>query len=149
MREIQEELKLDILYRTNDLDREAEAVLIGAMNVKDGISFMQNNALMIIPGDRNDMIEAVSKVHLGKMGKRCKVSGVIISGGMMPKHGAMRLLEKAVIPVLITKDDTYAIAARINSMTVKLKPQDKKKIKIIVDMVDKYLDIEKVLQSLK
>jgi BioD-like phosphotransacetylase family protein len=149
MREVQEELKLDILYRSNDLDREAEAVLIGAMNVKEAVSFMQNNALMIIPGDRNDMIESVSRIHLGKTKKQYKVSGVIISGGLMPKHSSMRMLEKAGIPVLITKEDTYAIASRINSMTVKLKPQDKKKIKIIVDMVDKYMDIEKVLEALK
>jgi BioD-like phosphotransacetylase family protein len=61
----------------------------------------------------------------------------------------MRHLEKSGIPVLITKEDTYSIAARIHSMVVKLKPQDSQKIKIIVDMVEKYLDIDKVLANLR
>ena len=73
----------------------------------------------------------------------------ITSGGIMPKNRSMSCLEKSKIPVLITKEDTYKIAARVNSMVVKLKPQDTEKIKIIVDMVEKYVDIDKVLANLK
>jgi BioD-like phosphotransacetylase family protein len=95
------------------------------------------------------MLEAVCNVHLGKAKKRYKISGVILSGGMMPKGRTCRLLEKAFIPVLIAKDHTYMVASKIHSMIVKLKPQDKEKINIIVDMVEKYVDIDKVVASLK
>ena len=67
----------------------------------------------------------------------------------MPRAGSLKHLERSKIPVLITKEDTYSIASRIHSMIVKLKPQDTAKIKIIVDMVDKCVDINKVLASLK
>jgi hypothetical protein len=149
IREIKEELKLDALYAGVSLDIEAENVLIGAMNVKDALSFIKDKSLMIIPGDRNDMIEAVCMIHAGKLKKNCRMSGVILSGGLMPGRAILSRLEKAHIPTLLTREDTYSIASRVHSMVVKLKPQDTKKIKIIVDMVEKYVDIDKVLSGLK
>lgn len=149
MREIKEELKMEAVYKGETLDRPTENILIGAMNVKDAMGFIKNNLLMIIPGDRDDMIEAVCKVNSGKSKKNFKISGVILSGGLTPKKNSLKRLEKEKITTLITKDDTYSVAARVNSMIVKLKPQDSEKIKIIVDMVEKYVDIDKVLANLK
>ena len=149
MREIQEEIKIDSIYTGLSLDKPVENVLIGAMNVKDALQFLRNNSLMIIPGDRDDMIDAVCRVHSGRIKKGFSISGIIVSGGLMPNRGSMRSLEKSRISVLITKEDTYAIASRIHSMVVKLKPQDKDKIKIIEDMVEERLDIDKVLAGLK
>ena len=144
-------MKLNSIFATENMDRPVENVLIGAMNTKDAMQFLQNNSLMIIPGDRDDMIDAICRVNSGNIRakKGCRVSGVILSGGIMPKNRSMSCLEKSKIPVLITKEDTYKIAARVNSMVVKLKPQDTEKIKIIVDMVEKYVDIDKVLANLK
>jgi len=149
MREIKEEIKLDFLYKGDELDREAESVLIGAMNVKDALKFIQNNSLMIIPGDRDDMIKAACEIQKGRLKKNCRVSGIILSGGLLPKRHTRSILEKSRIPTLATKEDTYSIASRVHSLVVKLKPQDTRKIKIIVDMVEKYIDIDKVLSCLK
>ena len=149
MREIQEELKISILFKGDYMDRPVENVLIGAMNVKDAMQFLQDNSLMIIPGDRDDMIDAICRINAGKAKKGCRISGVILSGGIMPNKRSMAFLEKSRIPALITKEDTYKIASRVNSMVVKLKPQDTDKIKIIVDMVEKYVDIDKVIANLK
>jgi len=149
MREIQEELKIDILSRGKSLDTMVEHVLIGAMNVKDAMEYIKNNSLMIIPGDRDDMIESVCRVHAGKLKKRFNISGIILSGGMMPRPENLDDIERAGIPALITKEDTYSVASRIHSMVVKLKPQDTEKIKIIVDMVEKYLNIDDVIASLR
>jgi len=149
MREIKEELKIAALYESENLDKVAENILIGAMNVKDAVQFVRDNSLMIIPGDRDDMIEAVCRIKSGKIKKGCRISGIILSGGLMPKRRSLKLLEGARMPVLITKEDTYSIASRVHSLVVKLKPQDEQKIRIIVDMVEKYVDIDKVLDNLR
>lgn len=149
MREIKEELALASLYKGENLDVSVDNVLIGAMTVKDALQFVKDNCLMIIPGDRDDMIESICRVHAGRIKKPAKISGIILSGGLMPKARSLRFLEESKIPVLITKEDTYSIASRVHSMIVKLKPQDMHKIKIIVDMVEKHIDIDKVLANLK
>jgi BioD-like phosphotransacetylase family protein len=149
LREISEEVKIETLFAGENADRAVEQVLIGGMKVRDAVKFIRNNALMIIPGDRGDMIHAACDVHKGRFKKRSTVSGIILSGGLKPSGWTMKLLKKSRIPALSTKEDTYAIASRIHSMVVKLKPQDTDKIKLIVDMVDKHIDMDKILSSLK
>ena len=118
------------------------------MNVRDALKFIQNNSLMIISGDRDDMIKAACALDRGKLKKGCRISGIILSGGILPKRGTMRMMKDGKIPVIATREDTYAIASRVHSIVVKLKPQDQHKIKLIIDMVAKYVDIGKVLASL-
>jgi len=149
MREIKEELKLDFMHEGSGLDRPAERILIGAMNVKDAVKFMQNNVLMIIPGDRDDMIKTACESHEGRHKKNYRVSGIILSGGLTPNRWSQSMLKKSKIPTLTTKEDTYSIASRVHSLVVKLKPQDAVKIDIIIKMVEKYMDIDKVLANLR
>ena len=154
MREIKEEIRLETLFAGANLDCHSEHVLIGAMTVKDAIRFIQDNSLIIIPGDRDDMINAVCEVHAGVfqsggVKRRYNISGIILSGGLMPDENTLKVLESSGIMVLATEEDTYSIASRIHSMIVKLKPQDADKIKIIVDMIEKYIDIDKVLANLR
>ena len=142
-------MKIKAMYEGEDLDKQAEKVLIGAMRVKDALQYIQNNSLLIIPGDRDDMIQATCEVHSGKLKKNCTISGVILSGGILPRIKTLSLLKSANIPVLVTEEETYAIASRVHSLVVKLKPQDSHKIKIIVDMVEKYVDVDNILKHLK
>jgi BioD-like phosphotransacetylase family protein len=148
-REIMEEVKLELLNEGPELDRPVEKILIGAMNVRDALQFIQPNSMLIIPGDREDMIKAACEIQRGKLKKGCAISGVILTGNLMPKKSAIAHLIKSRIPVLISREDTYTIAARINSMTVKIKPQDNLKIKTVVDMIERHVDIDKVLANLK
>ncbi|MDO8525994.1 MAG: DRTGG domain-containing protein, partial [Candidatus Omnitrophota bacterium] len=102
-----------------------------------------------IPGDRDDMIKAICDLNAGKLKRNCKIAGIILSGGLMPKEWTLKFLKQSGIPTLITKEDTYSIASRIHHILIKLHPQDASKIKTVVDMVEKYIDIDKVLASLK
>jgi BioD-like phosphotransacetylase family protein len=95
------------------------------------------------------MVAAACDVHWGKLKKGCSISGVILSGGLMPKKRALTLLQEARIPTLATEEETYTIASRVNNMVVKLKPQDSHKIMIIVDMVAKHVDIDNILEHIK
>ena len=149
MREIKESANIDILYEGDNLDRLAEQILIGAMRVRDALKFIKDNTLMIIPGDRDDMIKAACDLHAGKLMRACKITGIILSGGLMPKDWTLNFLKTSKIPVLITKEDTYSIASRVHHIIVKIHPQDSAKIKMIVDMVEKYVDIDRVLTSLR
>lgn len=149
IREIQEELKIKALYEGEHLDQQAEKVLIGAMRVKDALQYIENNSLLIIPGDRDDMIHATCDVHSGRLKKGCNISGVILSGGLLPRIRTLSLLKESNIPVLVTDEETYSIASRVHSLVVKLKPQDFHKINIIVDMVEKHVDIDNILEHIK
>lgn len=148
VREIFEELKIKLLCGEKHIDNPVDRVLVGAMEVEAAMKYMVENALVITPSDRSDMIQAVADLHCGKKKKQCNISGIVLSGGTEPNLKVLNLLKKYKIPTLLSDGDTYSIAAKIHGIKVKIKPEDKNKINIIVKMVDKYVDVDKIVENI-
>jgi len=148
MREIFEESKIKLLCGEKYLDNTVDRILIGAMEVKEALKYIVNNSLVITPSDRLDMIRAMVDLKKCNVQKGCNISGLILSGGIQPKDKIIALLEENGIPTLLTEGDTYSIAAKIHSMKVKIKPEDKRKIDIIMKMVSQHVDIERIVQCI-
>jgi hypothetical protein len=148
MREIQEELKFSVFFAGDSFDWQIDNILVGAMRVTDALQYIENNAMIIVPGDRVDMIQAICQVHAGELKKGCRIAGVIITGGIALDAPMTRLLEDSKIPTLLAKEDTYTVATRVNSLVPKLRSQHKFKIVSIIDMVERYIDIDKIIANL-
>ena len=147
MRDIKEGLGMELLFGEENLDIPGENILIGAMALKDVSQYYKTRSIIITPGDRGDIVRYLVKAHLDKKNPK-KTAGIVLSGGIPPDQKTQNMLQASRIATLISKDDTYSIASRIHSLTIKIKPQDKDKIKIIVDMVEKHVDIDKVVANL-
>ncbi len=147
IREIKEEIRLELLCGEDSLDVPGERILVGAMTVRAALQHFRHRTILITPGDRGDIVRAFIRVHLDKKIPK-RLSGVILSGGIIPDMRTKKMLKGAGIATLISEDDTYAVASKVNSVVVKIKPQDKDKIRLIVDMIEKYVDIGKVIASL-
>lgn len=148
MREIFEELKIGLLSGGDRLSNRVDKILIGAMEVKSALNYVVNNSLMITPSDRPDMIRAMIDIERGAIKKGCKIAGLILSGGAKPSGEIIKLLKKAGIPTLLSGGDTYSIAAMVHAMKVKIKPEDNNKIDIIMRMVERYVDVDKIIESI-
>ena len=148
VREIFEEVKIKLLCGEKHIDNPVDKVLVGAMEVKTAMKYMVNNALVITPSDRTDMIQAVIDLHCGKKEKHCNISGLVLSGGAEPRLEIFNLLKKYKIPTLLSAGDTYSIAAKIHSIKVKIKPEDKNKIDIIIKMVERYVDVDAIVENI-
>ncbi|UCD55471.1 MAG: AAA family ATPase [Candidatus Omnitrophota bacterium] len=148
MREIYEEVKIKLLCGEKYLENTVDKILIGAMEVKDALKYIVDNSLIITPSDRMDMISAMIDVQRGKIKKNCKIAGLVLSGGMEPPARIIALLEEHRIPTLLSEGDTYSIAAKIHSIKVKIKPEDKNKIDIIIKMVNRYVDMDRIVENI-
>ena len=148
MREIFEELKIKLLCGKEYLENTVDRILIGAMEVRDALQYIVENSLVITPSDRVDMIRAIADLKSGKEGKSCNISGLVLSGGTEPPDEIFELLEKNKIPTLISEGHTYSISARIHNMKVKIKPEDRNKIDIIIKMVEKHVDVDKLVEAI-
>ncbi len=147
VREIEEELKIELLQGKENLNTLVDQTLVCAMRVREALKYIRGQTLVITPGDREDIIRVSIKTHMDKRSNK-KISGIILSGGIYPSRRTAVLMKKSNIPVLITGEDTYTIASRVHTLKVKLKPQDEIKVKVIVDMVERHVDIDKVLRNL-
>ena len=149
MREIYEEVKIKLICGEENLKNTVDRILIGAMEVEKALDYIVDNSLIITPFDRIDMINAMIELQAKKLKKNCRLAGLVLSGGVEPSKKIISLLKKNKIPTLLSGGDTYSIAAKIHSMKVKIKPEDKEKIDIIVKMVDRYVDVDKIIENIK
>ncbi|MGF1483208.1 MAG: phosphotransacetylase family protein [Opitutales bacterium] len=131
--------------RLQGMNERILRVVIGAMTAKGVIDYLQPGVLIITPGDRDDIIfSAIAQA--GISGKKV-VSGIILTRNILPHPKLMDMLSQTNIPVVISSEESYSVASRINSMTVKTQPQDTDKIPIIKRLILDHVDLNKVLAA--
>ena len=115
-------------------------VIIGAMAAKGLVDYLQPGVLIITPGDREDIILSVIAAE-GIAGEPV-VSGIILTRDLMPHPKLMEMIAKTRIPVVISSEESYNVASKINNMMIKTQPSDKDKIPIIQNLITKNIDID-------
>ena len=144
-----EETDMKLISKKIGLENPICSVFIGAMEPHDAISYIENDSLLITPGDREDIIMTVLMAHLLKKPKRrISISGIILTGNIVPNEKIMELIESANIPVLLSKEHTYKVSSKIHDLAIKIRPQDKEKTLLAESLVKKYVDIDKILEKI-
>jgi len=148
MRQIKEELRIQVLSEEKNLDRIVNKVIVGAMEPHDALNYIGEKSLLITPGDREDLLLTALSCSAIGLKRKCEVSGIILSGGIIPHNSIMRLAENSGIPILLSQKDTYSVASEVHDLTVKIKPEDRKKTKVVMDLVNKFVDVKKIIKLL-
>ncbi|MFA5005319.1 MAG: AAA family ATPase [Candidatus Omnitrophota bacterium] len=146
--QILDESDFQVLSGAEFLETEVSQVFVGAMEPLDAVKYINNDSLMITPGDRQDMIRAALSCFRDAPGKRPKICGIVLSGGITPDEPIMSMLRDAHIPVLLAKSDTYDVATRVHDMTVKIRPCDKNKINAVVKLIRDHVDLDAILKGI-
>jgi BioD-like phosphotransacetylase family protein len=147
LRDFREELGMHVLCGEDFLDRQMRRVLVGAMDARLALKYIDDDCLIITPGNRTDFIKLLIKVHKGRFKYHKRISGLILSGGIMPNKRIIRALKKAGIPSLMSRLHTYEVASRVHDLRVKIKSRDKNKVKAAIDMVEQYVDISSIIKA--
>jgi hypothetical protein len=122
-------------------------ILVGAMEPHEALQYIEDGCLLITPGDREDIILAASGMHLSH-DNDISIAGIVLSGGMMPHDEILQLASKSDIPVILTQGDTYTVASKVHDMTVKIKPRDRLKIATAINLVEEYVDLDRIIKGL-
>ncbi|MBI4845171.1 MAG: AAA family ATPase [Candidatus Omnitrophica bacterium] len=146
--QIQEELNAEVVYCSTYFDNVVEKIVIGAMEPHDALNYIDDKSLVITPGDREDIILTAISMHLIYGDNGPSVSGLILTGGISPHPSVLNLIKCTDIPVLLVKEDTYNVAARVHDLTIKIRPQDKTKTNLVIDLVNKYIDLKAIIKNL-
>ena len=142
--QVAEETKARWIHQPAGL-RRVRRVVIGAMSARRAAEYFRvNGTLVIVPGDREDLLEAFIEGGGAK-----SLSGIILSNGLLPSDAIMKKLTDAGIPLAAVEAESFAVTARINNMTVKTMKQDSDKIPIIEKMIRESVDIPTLLKAIK
>lgn len=146
--QILEETGFEVLCGENFLENYISEVIVGAMQSYDAVKYIVRDSLLITPGDREDLIKVALECLVDGVSKRLKVSGMILSGGIIPSQEVIDLLVKANIPVLLAKSDTYKVASTLHDLSVKIRPCDRGKIDDVVKLIRNNVDLNTILKGI-
>jgi BioD-like phosphotransacetylase family protein len=141
LEQVRETLQGECLYGREALGRPVGRVVVGAMSAANAISQFTQETLLVIPGDRENILS---------MALECadRLAGAVLSDGLRPCEAVAGLMARSSLPVILASRDCYQIASRVHSMTVKTLPSDHRKIARIQEMIGARLDVPRILEKL-
>jgi BioD-like phosphotransacetylase family protein len=143
---VREELKAELLNQPPHQRGLIEDVVVGAMGAQNAINYFRRGALLITPGDREDIVLAACTSLDSESDN--KMLGIVLTGGLRPGPSVMKLIGAMPIPVLLTQQDSYEVAAKVHDLTVKTRPTDAEKISLIRDLIARNVDIPAILKAI-
>lgn len=151
-----EQLRGELLHEGPDLGRAIEHVAIGAMQAEHVLERIGPGSLLIVPGDRADVVQAtVAAVRAGTLERRAAsrdpslpapaMAGIVVTGGYLPSPDVVAAVQRADIFLFAVREDTYAAASEVHDLLVKTHPDDAEKIELIQALVAEHLDVDRIL----
>ncbi|MCH3884744.1 phosphate acetyltransferase [Tenacibaculum aquimarinum] len=142
LKEITEALKGQILFGEQFLDNSIGSFSTGAMQLRNYLTRIKENALVITPGDRADII--LGALQANASSNYPKVSGIILTGGLIPEESIIKLIEgvQSTVPIISVEGGTFGISNKIGAVKSKIYASNNKKIVLSIDTFDKHVNTE-------
>ena len=163
----------ETIHAGPDLDRVIDGVAIGAMEPSHMLQRVGPGTLVIVPGDREDVILTLTTAHLAHRvrvagaaeaariaqvaaeatnertanveGHEGAAIGLVLTGGYRPRDPVLAAIRQANLFATIVPEDTYAVASEVHDLLVKTHAADAEKIALIKSLVAEHLEIERIL----
>jgi phosphate acetyltransferase len=120
------------------LQREIGEVHIAAMSVEHFIDDLVEGTLVVVPGDRADIMLASLAASL--FPSVPAVAGIVLTGVYPPPDPIAKLLREAPFPVLAVKQRTYPIATAVHGINPKITAEDEPKIATAIGVFEAGVD---------
>lgn len=146
MQEIVNELNAKVLFGENYLNNEIGHYSVGAMQLHNYLVHLNDNALVITPGDRSDII--LGALQANESANYPTISGIILTGNIVPEESILKLIEglSAIVPIIAVDGGTYHITNKIGSIKSQIYANNTHKIETSINTFEKYVEIEALSQ---
>ena len=142
LREIVDHLEAEVLYGKDQLDKLAYRPLVIAMQLQNYLPHLTENALLITPGDRSDVILSALQAHQSH--HYPQIAGLVLSGDIEPAPSVIRLLDglPGMVPILSVTTDTYDTAAQVGTVRSYITAGNQAKIDLSLELFEEFVDTE-------
>ncbi|OIR13316.1 phosphate acetyltransferase [mine drainage metagenome] len=144
MQEIFEALHGNLLFGETLLSNQVDHSIVGAMQLRNCLTRLKENTLIVTPGDRADIIVATLQANLSK--NYPKVSGMVLTGGLDPEEPIMKLIEglQTVVPIIQVETGTFETVSNVSNIQSRIYPNNKQKIDLAIHTFEKYIDTKNI-----
>ena len=144
---IEDGLQGETLWPGRDMDAIIGRVSVAAMQPEHVMQRIGDSALVVVPGDREDVIEVLTQLWLDGAEHPNRPLGFVLSGGYRPSARVLEMIRKANIFAVLMEGDTYSVASNVHDLLVKTHPEDVRKIEEIKQLVVGSLDVDRILAT--
>lgn len=146
VQQIADALDAKVLNGRQCLTNVVVNIIVGAMTVNKALSFVRDKTLIIVPGDRDDIVLAAISSDL--LRKDMTLAGIVITGSLQLAPQTMDLVKLTRLPVLEVNKATYDTAFAIHDISVKIQKTDEEKIQLAAALVREHVDFKRLWDAL-
>jgi phosphate acetyltransferase len=148
IKEIVDALNATVLFGKGHLNNQAGYFSVGAMQLRNYLTHLKENGLVITPGDRADIILGALQAHISA--NYPSISGIVLTGGLVPEDSIIKLIEglSEVVPIISVQGGTYAVTNSIGDIKSQIYAENTQKIQTSVKDFEKYVDVDALVERL-
>lgn len=147
--EVQKWMNAEVLFGKEGLNNLVHDYLIAAMQVGNFMNYLEQDLLIVTPGDRSDIILASLTSHLSSTYPN--IAGILLTGGIDLPDSMQRLMEGWTgipVPILSVKGATYDTCQELLKLHGKISPEDYRKINVALDAFSEGVDRETMVNQI-
>lgn len=148
IKEILNKLDGTVLFGKEYLNNQAGSFGVGAMQLRNYLTHLKDNSLVITPGDRADIILGVLQANISD--NYPKISGIILTGGIIPEQPILKLIEGVSLsfPIITVAEGTFSVTNKIGSIKSKIYLDNLQKINTSISTFAKYVNEDRLADRL-
>ncbi|WP_223548827.1 phosphate acetyltransferase [Aestuariivivens sp. NBU2969] len=148
IKEIVKTLNGNVLFGKELINNQSESFSVGAMQLRNYLVHLKENALVITPGDRADLILGALQANISK--NYPKISGIVLTGGLIPEDPILKLIEglSSIVPIISVQGGTFAVTNEIGKIKSKIYAENIDKIQTSIATFEKHVNTEKLANDL-
>ena len=140
-------LNAQVIAGKEHLGNRAKEIVVAAQNAAHMHHRITSGALVITPGDREDILMAASLKILSGV----PVAGLLLTCGTAPSPAVQGIISPALsqnVPVLLTEHDTFATAYALAHQDQTIPADDTERMETMVEFVAEHVDAEELCRHI-
>ncbi len=148
VKEIVTELNAKILFGEDFLNNQVSGFSVGAMQLRNYLTHLKKDSLVITPGDRADIILGVLQANISA--NYPSLSGILLTGGLVPEEPIIKLIQglSDIIPIISVAGGTFSVTNRIGTIKPRMYPENTQKIITSIQEFEKYVPTNALAERL-
>jgi phosphate acetyltransferase len=144
--EVATALSLRQIAGSSEQERDVESIKVAAMSVGNFLNVLDAGALVIVPGDRADVMVATLASTFSP--EFPVPSGMILTGGLAPDAHIYPLLAQAPFPIFDSPEDTYHTAKQVSEVRSEIWSSQRRKAAAALGAWSKHVDESELLHRI-
>ncbi|MEM9703691.1 MAG: phosphate acetyltransferase, partial [Planctomycetota bacterium] len=129
-------------------DRAVSRFVVAAMRAPHFLERLTDDALVVTPGDRDDILLASLAGEKSRTGPN--IAGVLLTGGLKPDGAIAKIVDGlAGVPVLGVPTDTFQTATDVAAVPAVLSPDSPRKIAAALELFDQHVETDRLAEAIR